>query len=76
MSTLDQLEYSGWTIAAEPVPLRLPDPDDEPFLEVALSGAVDALVTGNIAHFPVQRSGDVAVLTPAELIERYRSGIV
>ncbi|MEA5075491.1 MAG: putative toxin-antitoxin system toxin component, PIN family [Coriobacteriia bacterium] len=72
---LDQLEYTGWTTAAEPLPLRLPDPDDEPFLEVALSGAADALVTGNIADFPAERCGDVVVLTPAGFIERYRGSI-
>jgi predicted nucleic acid-binding protein len=31
--------------------LDLPDPDDTPFLEVALTGHVDALITGHARHF-------------------------
>jgi len=34
-----------------PLPRPLPDPSDAPFLEVAIAGAVDALVTGNARHF-------------------------
>ena len=30
-----QIQASGELVAAKPLPLRLPDPDDEPFLEVA-----------------------------------------
>ena len=38
--------------AVSPCAVRLPDADDLPFLEVALSGNADALVTGNVRHFP------------------------
>jgi putative PIN family toxin of toxin-antitoxin system len=40
-------------VIGAPLPFTLPDPDDEPFLEVAVAGAVDALVTGNAKHFRV-----------------------
>lgn len=55
-------------IAALPLPVELPDPDDMPFLEVAAAaGAV--LVTGNRRHFPRKACGAVRVLSPGELLE-------
>ena len=46
----------------------LPDGDDAPFLELALSAGVP-LVTGNTRHFPeaCRRSADV--LTPAQFVD-------
>ena len=72
---LAYLESSGEMVASAPLRVRLPDPDDEPFLEVALAGAADFLVTGNLSHFPPAARAGVAVLSPAELIERYRESL-
>jgi len=47
-----------------------PDPDDQPFLEVALVATDQVLVTGNIKHFPPDCRGKVMVLTPREAWER------
>ena len=47
----------------------LPDPDDQPFLEVALSAEVP-LVTGNAKDFPATRRRSAEVLTPAQFLER------
>lgn len=47
-----------------------PDPDDRPFLEVAIAGRADALVTGNRRHFPDGLG--VRVLLPAELVAELR----
>ena len=58
-------------IAAEPLSVALPDPDDLPFLEVAASaGAV--LVIGNRRHFPKKVCKDVRVLSPGELLDLLR----
>lgn len=65
---LRQLEAEGERIAAAPVERQLPDPDDQPFLEVALAGRADAIVTGNPRHFP--RGLGVDVLSPRALLER------
>jgi len=40
-------------VIGAPLPFTLTDPDDEPFLEAAVAGAVDALVTGNEKLFRV-----------------------
>ena len=60
-------------VASRPLSQRLPDPDDEPLLEVAIAGGADCLVTGNTAHFPADACTGMAVLTPAELIEDLRA---
>ena len=44
---------------------RLPDEDDEPFLEAAIAGKADALVTGNVRHFPARCAQGVHILSPA-----------
>lgn len=60
---------SEYVIGA-PLPFALADPDDEPFLEVAVAGAVDALVTGNEKHFKVP-GGRLAIpiLNPRRFLE-------
>jgi uncharacterized protein len=72
---LDYLESGGEMVASGPLAVRLPDPDDEPFLEAALAGAADCLVTGNLAHYPPGARAGATVLSPAELVERYRAAL-
>ena len=57
--------------AAVPLPVRLPDPDDAPFLEVA-AATESILVTGTTRHFPKKARAGVVVLSPAELLELLR----
>ena len=45
----------------------IPDLDDAPFLEVALTAEV-TLVTGNAPHFPVQYRNRITISSPAEFI--------
>jgi putative PIN family toxin of toxin-antitoxin system len=68
-SFLDQIEQEGLLVSVKPLKIRLPDPDDEPFLEVALSGRVDAIVTGNKRHFLRKQYKGVKILSPAEFLE-------
>jgi putative PIN family toxin of toxin-antitoxin system len=70
---VDYLSASGEMVAGNPVAARLPDPDDEAVLEVALAGSADCLVTGNLIHFPPDARAGVLVLSPADLIERHRA---
>jgi putative PIN family toxin of toxin-antitoxin system len=70
---LDYIDACGEIVVSRPSTVRLPDPDDEPFLEIAIAGAVDCLVTGNRMHFPPEARGGALVLTPAEFVEQYRS---
>ena len=71
-AVLNLLAFADRVVAA-PLPFRLPDPSDEPFLEVAVAGAVDALVTGNARHFRAARSRvDIRILTPRDMLEWLR----
>lgn len=66
---LEGIEWIGETVFARPLSLVLPDPDDLPFLEVAVAAGADALVTGNIHHYrPVKGRHEVRVLAPRELL--------
>lgn len=69
---IDQLEKEALAAVGSPLPFRLPDPHDEPFLEVALAAQADALVTGNKRHFP-RKGHKMKVLSPAEFISDFSS---
>jgi predicted nucleic acid-binding protein len=57
------------------LPLRLPDADDEPFLEVAVAGGTDALVTGNAKHFrPKGGRLAMAVVSPSAFLRMLAEG--
>ena len=69
---LDQIKGEGFLISASPLKSPLPDPADEPFLEVALAAGAAALITGNRRHFPRGSYGAVRILSPAESIKMFR----
>ena len=69
---LNFIKQYGQFIASSPLKNRLPDPDDEPFLEVAIAGKVKYFVTGNTAHYPIPLRKGIHIHTPSEFIEYYR----
>jgi putative PIN family toxin of toxin-antitoxin system len=70
---LTKLEADGLAVdASTEQNLELPDPDDEPFLAVALAGQADYLVTGNLADYPAERRRGCKVVSPAEFMEAWR----
>ena len=63
-------EAEGVLTSAPPLPIDLPDPDDLPFLEVAVASRADALVTGNKRHFSTgEGTSPALILSPAEFLE-------
>ncbi len=72
---LEQIEAAGHLVVTSPLPRNLPDPDDEPFLEVAMSGEAECLVTGNVKHYPEDHRRGMKVVSPAEFVELYRTSI-
>ena len=59
---LTKLEADGVAVDVTPErELALPDPDDEPFLGVALAGLEEHPVTGNLSGYPTQRRRGCAV---------------
>ena len=58
---------------ARPLSTRLPDEADEAFLEVAIAARADALVTGNLRHYPAADRAGVHVMSPVEFITLMRA---
>lgn len=70
---LDVLASIAEPVVAPPLKLVLPDPDDRLFVEVAMAGRADAIVTGNVRHFtPKHGKLAVRILTPREFVDLMR----
>ncbi len=63
---IEALRAIGELVVAKPIAVQSPDPDDQMFIEVAVTGFADAIVTGNAKHFPTDCG--VSVLSPAQLL--------
>ena len=72
IALLDLIEHRGHAVSSSPLPRSLPDPDDDPFLAVAIAAEAACLVTGNRAHFPSKMCEGAKVLSPREFIAFYR----
>ena len=66
---LEYIETEGLRITAAVSGEPLLDNDDIPFLEVALSGKADVLVTGNKRHFKVKPARGLKILSPEEFLK-------
>jgi len=71
-SLLDQIKSCGQVVAAKPLSTRLPDPYDEPFLEVSLEEKARCLVTGNLRHYLPEKYSNMTVLSPNDFLKLYR----
>jgi putative PIN family toxin of toxin-antitoxin system len=68
---IDAIERDGEAVVTTVWAGTLPDPTDLAFLEVALAGRADALVTGNARHFrPVLGRHAISIITPAAFLAR------
>ena len=71
---LDFLLQSGERVYAITTSIALPDADDGKFLEVAIDGSVDFLVTGNLKYFPLRQRHGVLVVSPREWWNQWSEG--
>jgi putative PIN family toxin of toxin-antitoxin system len=62
---LDFIKYEGEFIASDPLKTHFTDEDDKMFLELAISGNAEYLITVNTKHFP---AGNY-IVTPKVFIE-------
>lgn len=69
---LTQIKAGGLIVAGTPLNNHLPDPNDEPFLEVAFTGKALYLITGNSKHYPLKKRQDTQVVSPQEFLDLYR----
>ena len=69
---LDHIRAGGYLVNANPLDRSLPDPNDESFLEAALTGRAECLVTWNVKHFPEKLCQGMRILTPDAFLGFYR----
>jgi len=69
---IDFIKQYGQFVSSIPLNNPLPDPGDEPFLEVAIAGKVKSLITGNIIHYPSTFREGINILSPSEFLKFYR----
>ena len=69
---MEYIESTSETHSITPLSESLPDPDDNQFLEVAVSANADYLVTGNLKHFPPGLRCNITVLSPREFLDMLR----
>ena len=68
------LEAAGSPTLAVPLAVTLHDPWDQMFIEVAVSGNADCLVTGDLRHFPQQARTGVSVVSPRAFLDLLLEG--
>jgi uncharacterized protein len=66
------LRKNGIFINALPLENSLPDKDDNPFLEVAVSAKADYLITGNVKHFPQKFCKNISIVTPDQFLKEFK----
>jgi uncharacterized protein len=62
------IEKESERVLASPLDISLSDRGDIPFLEVAVSGSADALVTGNSRHFRPAAKLPLSIEGPARFL--------
>lgn len=70
LAITDLLEQVALIVEPGQHSFDLPDLDDAIYLATALSGQAEALITGNIRHFPARRYHSVEILAPSEYLAR------
>ncbi len=67
---LSYFRLAGKRVSAMPLFIdSLPDQDDLPFIEVAMTGEAEAIVTGNRKHFVAVPSVEVKIYSPQEFLK-------
>ena len=67
------IESEGAKVTAAPLDEEFIDKDDIPFLEVAVTGLADVLITGNKRHFKGRTMGPIKVMTPDEFLKFWKT---
>lgn len=68
------IESEGVKVTAAPLNEEFIDNDDIPFLETAVAGLADVLITGNKRHFRIKskHARQVKIMTPDEFLKFWR----
>lgn len=70
---IDVIRETGLCVAGAGLNIRLPDPTDEMFIEVASAAECRLLITGNSKHLPPKAcQGIAAVYNPRNFVELFK----
>jgi putative PIN family toxin of toxin-antitoxin system len=69
---LSFIEAEGFKVTAIPLNEKLIDEDDLPFIEAAITGMADALITGNKRHFAGKPAKKMRIMTPDEFLRFWK----
>ena len=64
-SLIEFIKTEGEFVTSEPIKIDIPDESDKKFLEVAISGKANYLITGNTKDYPKLEF----IITPKEFLE-------
>lgn len=68
---IDNIRLHGVAVYAQTLDLQLPDASDMAFLEVAVTGNAEYLITGNEKHYkPVRGSHTIVVIPPKDFLAK------
>ena len=70
---LSFIESEALWVISKPLTIRLIDQSDEIFLEAAVAGRADYLITGNLKHFPHAKYNNTQIVSPAKFIQLYQA---
>jgi len=66
---LTYIESEGSKVTAIPLNKEMIDKDDIPFVETAITGLADVLITGNKRHFTGKATRQIKIMTPDEFLK-------
>ncbi len=65
------LSWNAQFVTPMPSNLKLPDPKDQVYLDTALTGEAEVIVTGNKKHFPESSYRQVQIVSPREFLDNW-----
>jgi len=68
-ATLKVLYSLGAFFTPKPCKIKLPDPDDAIYLDLAITAHAECIITGNKKHFPERLCEGIKILSPSEFLE-------
>lgn len=66
---LSFIESEGVKVTSSPINEPFIDEDDIPFIEVAITGMAEALITGNKRHYKGKSTKRIKIMTPDEFLK-------
>jgi len=67
--TLQALHSLGFFFTPEACQIKLPDPEDQIYLDLAVTSKAEYIISGNKKHFPEKFCKNIKILSPNEFLK-------